>query len=42
MPGRPFHTLIANVETPEQMATDSAERLLLPPHVPILLSTFPT
>ncbi len=39
---RPFQTLIANVDTAEQMADYSAQRHLLPPHVPLLLSTFST
>lgn len=39
---RPFQTLVANMDTPEQMADYSAQRHLLPPHVPLLLSTFST
>jgi signal transduction histidine kinase/CheY-like chemotaxis protein len=41
-PTRPFQTLIANVETPEEMASYAAQRQLLPPHVPLLLSNFST
>lgn len=39
---RPFQTLIANIESPEQMASYAAQRHLLPPHVPLLLSGFST